>query len=103
MFPFSSPKVYLLFKELPELAVSASQQLPVGLQKLPLLGLPMPPQHIWLRKATIAGLPVLLRPPSGFLYPPGVFLRPLPWSHPFRLLAFWGLSFQSFESFPAGS
>jgi hypothetical protein len=76
--PFSSLKVYLLFKDLAKLAVPASRQLPAGLPELPLLGFLIPPQHIRLRKATNAGLPLLLRPPSGFLHPPGVFFLPLP-------------------------
>jgi hypothetical protein len=42
---FSSLKVYLPFKELAELAAVASQQLPVGLLRLPLLGFRSPPTH----------------------------------------------------------
>jgi len=43
--PFSSLKVYLLFKEPVELAILASRRLPVGLLGLPLLGFESPSTH----------------------------------------------------------
>lgn len=42
----------------------------------------------------------MLRPPSGFVDPHGVFLRPLPWNHHFRFLAFLGFLLPEFQIIP---